>query len=164
MFQTILVAIDESEAAREAYDLAVRVALEDHSSLLLVNVVDVSKLIAVAGYETPYPVDAVELLRESGKELLDEMKRSCAAKSINVSTATGEGDAVDEILRLAEENGAGLVCIGTHGRKGLARLFVGSVAEGVLRRATVPVLVVRPASESHAGVEGHGVSPAAQTR
>jgi nucleotide-binding universal stress UspA family protein len=144
MFNTILVAVDESEAAKAACDLAANLALEDRAGLALVNIIDVGKLIAVAGYDSPYPADTLALMREAGEQLLDATKTACEAKGLKVTTAVGEGDAVDEIVRLADENGAGLICIGTHGRQGLARLFVGSVAEGVLRRASVPVLVIRP--------------------
>ena len=144
MFNTILVAVDESEAAKAACDLAANLALEDSAGLALVNIIDVGKLIAVAGYDSPYPADTLALMREAGEQLLDATKTACEAKGLKVTTAVGEGDAVDEIVRLADENGAGLICIGPHGRQGLARLFVGSVAEGVLRRASVPVLVIRP--------------------
>ncbi len=163
MFNTILVAVDESQAAKEAFGLAATLALEDHASVVLANVIDVGKLISVAGYDTPYPADTVGLLRESAQQLLDEMKAACEAKGLKATSVLGEGDAVDEIVRIADENGAGLICIGTHGREGLARLFIGSVAEGVVRRASVPVLTVRPTSE-HGGVEGGGKASAAKAR
>ena len=163
MFNTILVAVDESEAAKEAGDLAVKLALEDHASVVLVNVLDVSKLITVAGYDSPYPAQPIDIMRQSAEQLLNDTRAACEAKGLKVVTAVGEGDAVDEIVRLADEHGAGLICIGTHGRQGLARLFVGSVAEGVLRRANVPVLVVRPTSEQ-SGVEGSGKAAAAKAR
>jgi nucleotide-binding universal stress UspA family protein len=163
MFTTILVAVDESQAAGEAAALAARLAAEDHAGVLLVNVVDVAKLISVAGYDTPYPVEAVQMLQTAGQQLLDEIKAANASSGVKIATAIGEGDAIDEIVRLADENGAGLICIGTHGRTGLARLFVGSVAEGVVRRADVPVLVVRPASEN-GGSKGLGKPSAAKSR
>ena len=163
MFNTILVAVDESEAAKEAGDLAVKLALEDHASVVLVNVLDVSKLITVAGYDSPYPAQTIDIMRQSAEQLLNDTRAACEAKGLKVVTAVGEGDAVDEIVRLADEHGAGLICIGTHGRQGLARLFVGSVAEGVLRRANVPVLVVRPTSVQ-SSVEGSGKAAAAKAR
>ena len=162
MFNTILVAVDESEAAKEAGDLAVKLALEDHASVVLVNVLDVSKLITVAGYDSPYPAQTIDIMRQSAEQLLNDTRAACEAKGLKVVTAVGEGDAVDEIVRLADEHGAGLICIGTHGRQGLARLFVGSVAEGVLRRANVPVLVVRPTS-MQSSVEGSGKAATAKT-
>jgi len=144
MFNSILVAIDESAAAKEAARVAVGLAQLDHAAVVLANVVDIAKLVTIAGYDTPYPVEAVEALTSAGQRLLDEVKATYAASGVTITTALGEGDAIDEIVRLAVENGAGLICIGTHGRTGLARLFVGSVAEGVVRAANVPVLVVRP--------------------
>lgn len=141
MFNTILVAVDGSDCSNSAVTLATQLAKKDGAKLLLVNIVDVSKLVLVAGYETPYPVDAVEVLREAGEEELGGAKSACEAAGLIVTTACGQGDACDEILRVAAENNVGLICMGTHGRKGLAHLFVGSVAEGVLRNSTVPVLV-----------------------
>ena len=146
MFNTILVAVDESAAAAEAARVAVELARLDHAAVVLANVVDIAKLVTIAGYDTPYPVEAVTSLTDAGPRLLDEVKATYAASGVTIATALGEGDAIDEIVRLAAENGAGLICIGTHGRTGLARLFIGSVAEGVLRAAGVPVLVVHPPS------------------
>ena len=148
MFNTILVAVDESEAAREAFELACKLAPEDHAALVLLNVIDVSKLIAASGYDAPYPEQTLDIMRTAGQQLLDARKVTAEKNGITVTTAVGEGDAVDEILRVANENGAGLICIGTHGRQGLARLFIGSVAEGVLRRSDVPVLTVRPSGQA----------------
>ncbi len=144
MFNTILVAVDESEAAREGFELACKLALEDHASLLLVSVLDVANLIAAAGYDAPYPEETIDIMKDARQRLLDKTKAAAVAKGLSVATELGEGDAVDEILRVANENRVGLICVGTHGRKGLARLFIGSVAEGILRRSDVPVLTIRP--------------------
>lgn len=148
MFKTILVAVDQSAAAKEAVRIAIGLAVLDHAGVVLANVVDVAKLISVAGYDTPYPVEAVESLQTAGQQLLDDVKAANASRDLAITTVLGEGDATDAIVRLADENGAGLICIGTNGRTGLARLFIGSVAEGVLRNARVPVLVVHPPAET----------------
>ncbi len=163
MFNTILVAVDESQAAREAFELACKLALEDRAALVLLNVIDVSKLIAASGYDAPYPEQTLDIMRTAGQQLLDERKAIAEKNTLKASTTVGEGDAVDEILRVSGENGAGLICIGTHGRQGLARLFIGSVAEGVLRRSEVPVLTVRPSGHA-TSVERGGVGSSAQTR
>lgn len=144
MFNTILVAVDQSEAAQAACDLALTMAKEDNASLILLSIVDVSKLIAVAGYEAPYPVDAIAMLRAGSEELLAGMKAACEKQGVNAATLIGEGDACDEILRVAQDHHVGLIAMGTHGRQGLSRLFIGSVAEAVLRRATVPVITTKP--------------------
>ncbi len=143
MFTSILVAVDASEAAQAALRHACDIAKTYNAKLTLVNVVDVSKLLAVAGYETPYPVDAIEIMRKDSAQILSEACATCGETGITPATQTGEGDAVEEILGTAERIHADLIVLGTHGRKGLSRLFIGSVAEGVLRRAGAPVLVVR---------------------
>jgi nucleotide-binding universal stress UspA family protein len=143
MFRSILVAVDASEAAKAALAHACDLAKAGKAKMTLVNVVDVSKLLAVAGYETPYPVDTIEVMREDSKQVLEDAKNACSGDGIAVTATTCEGDAVDEILKAAKDTGADLIVLGTHGRQGLSRLFIGSVAEGVLRRADVPVLVVR---------------------
>ena len=143
MFRTILVALDSSDAAQSALHHATELAQASGGSVILLNVIDVSKLLAVAGYETPYPTDAISMMREEGRSVIDESKRVCDAANVPVTPLVSEGDACDEILRVAEAHNADLIALGTHGRGGLPRLFLGSVAEGVLRRATVPVLIVR---------------------
>jgi nucleotide-binding universal stress UspA family protein len=146
MFSSIVVAVDSSEAAQQALKIASTIAQRVSAKLTLINVVDVSKLLAVAGYETPYPVDTIEIMRNDSKQILADASAACAAIGVNPETATREGDAIDEILQAAADAHADLIVLGTHGRKGLSRLFIGSVAEGVLRRATAPVLVVRSES------------------
>lgn len=158
MFDTILVAIDQSDAARGALDLAIRVARVDNDKLLLVSVFDVGKIVAIAGYETPYPVDTVEMLKKSTEETLSDAKSACAKQGLNVETVLAEGDTIDEILRVASQDGVGLICIGTHGRGGLSRLFVGSVCEGVVRQANVPVLTIRPTERKAAGTQARATA------
>jgi len=143
MFRTILVALDGSEASQRALDYARDLAAKYEASLVLVNIVDIAKLVAVAGYESPYPAEAIEMLRQDGKAALDSAVSTCASKGIIAMPVVGEGDACDEILRIALDHKAELLCLGTHGRSGIPRLFLGSIAEGVLRRSEVPVLITR---------------------
>lgn len=143
MISSILVAVDASEAAQAALRHAREMAKAFSAKLVLVNVVDVTKLLAVAGYETPYPVDAIQVMRDDAKTILAGAAVECAADGLKTAELTSEGDAVEEILAIAKREKADLIALGTHGRSGLSRIFLGSVAEGVLRRSDVPVLVVR---------------------
>jgi nucleotide-binding universal stress UspA family protein len=159
MFTTILVPVDQSDAAKDAFELALRLARSEHAKLVLVNVLDLSKMIAVAGYESPYPIDAIAILKSDSEQLVDELKARAAAAGVEADALLLEGDACDEILRAASERHADLICMGTHGRKGLARLLVGSVAEGVLRRAEIPVLATRPIRERASDTPVHAGAP-----
>jgi nucleotide-binding universal stress UspA family protein len=143
MISNILVAVDNSDCAQHALKFACELAKTAHAHLTLVSVVDVSKLVAIAGYETPYPVDAISIMRDDAKAVLDASAATCRNDGLTASEFQCEGDAVDEILSTAEAQSVDMIVLGTHGRSGLARLFLGSVAEGVLRRSKVPVTVVR---------------------
>lgn len=142
MFNTILVAIDSSDASDGALELASQLAKADGARLVLTNVVDLTKLVAVAGYETPYPMDVIRIMQDDSATVLNTAKGKCDP-SIQTVVVSGEGDACDEILRIAKDQRAGLIVMGTHARSGITRLVLGSVAEGVLRRSEVPVLVTR---------------------
>ena len=143
MISNILVAVDNSDCSQHALAFARELAKTMHAHLTLVTVVDVSKLVAIAGYETPYPVDAISVMRDDANQVLSDASNACHVDSLTTTDFQCEGDAVDEILGIAEQQKADMIVLGTHGRSGLARLFLGSVAEGVLRRAHVPVTVVR---------------------
>lgn len=65
-------------------------------------------------------------------------------EDLKPATAVVMGDIVEEILKYAEDSKADMIIIGTHGRKGVEKIVFGSVAEGVVRRATCPVMTVNP--------------------
>jgi len=141
MFTSILVALDGSDSSQKALELARDLAGKYEATLVLANIVDLSKLVALAGYEAPYPAEAIAIMREDGKTALEAAVALCASKGTFATSVVGQGDACDEILRIAEEQKVDLICLGTHGRSGIPRLVLGSVAEGVLRRSHVPVLI-----------------------
>ena len=143
MFGTIVVGTDASPASRRAVALAVGVAKADGAAIVFVNVVDAAKLMPLSGYENPYPQEAVDLLQDESRRLLDVAKAQAEADGVAATTWSAQGDAADEILDAAAQHRAGLIVVGTHGRTGLARLFVGSVAGAVLQRAACPVLATR---------------------
>jgi len=79
---------------------------------------------------------------------LQRIARHCAGDGVEVTTAVREGPAIREILRYAEEVRAGLVALATHGRTGLDRALMGSVAEEILRKSTCPLLLRREVRRS----------------
>jgi nucleotide-binding universal stress UspA family protein len=143
MFGTIVVGTDASPASRAAVALAIDLAKANAADVVFVNVVDAAKLMPLSGYENPYPEEAVDMLLDESTKLLDGAVAQAEATGIKASVRSSQGDAADEILDAAEQSKAGLIVLGTHGRTGLARLFVGSVADAVLRRAVCPVLVTK---------------------
>jgi nucleotide-binding universal stress UspA family protein len=85
-----------------------------------------------------------ELRQRAHGEMLEAAERELGPE-IEWELCLGEGAAAPEIERVAKEKRADLVVIGTHGRTGLSRMFIGSVAEAVVRKAPCAVLVVRSA-------------------
>jgi nucleotide-binding universal stress UspA family protein/dienelactone hydrolase len=106
-----------------------------------------AKLIVASAYPAPVnEAEAVDRTRpggDPGSELMALLKAERWADG-PIAYRIGEGDAADVILDLAEREGCDLIVMGTHGRNGLRRAVIGSVAEAVVRRASCPVLTIRP--------------------
>jgi nucleotide-binding universal stress UspA family protein len=97
---------------------------------------------------TMHPGDAFPVPEEEPQPYLDAFADVLAAKGVLALAQARQGDAAEEILAFAREIGAGLICLGTHGRTGLSRSLLGSVAEIVLGTAPCPVLLRRRGTES----------------
>ena len=135
--RTILHPTDLSEHSRYAFEVARSLAGGSAARLVLLHV---SPNVAVP---------AREALREPepGKEYYDRLRGELrrlqeAAAAVPSECRVAEGHPATEILRTAREVGADLIVMGTHGRTGLRRLLMGSVAEQVVRQAPCPVLTV----------------------
>jgi len=145
MYENILIPVDGSEVSNHAAEEGFKLALKLGSKISLVYVVDYS-LLNIPDAETA--ITNIEVLRrnftEHGEKLLSMLEKSAKDKGLEVKKAIREGDVHDEIITAAEEAKAGLIIMGTHGRRGLNRLLLGSVAESVARRAHCAVLLIRP--------------------
>ncbi len=145
MFHRILVPIDGSDAARHALERAIALARDQGAALRIIHVVDIGPIYWAA----PAGVDAAaveQALLQAGQELVAAGADQARRAGVPVETAVRETDdrrISDVIVDEARQQGADLIVMGTHGRHGLARLFLGSVADGVVRSAPVPVMLVR---------------------
>jgi len=128
---TIVVATDFSVGSRIALDLAVSVARDRKGSLLIAHVKELD------------PDDVVE---DTPDEVLQKKLQDLPADGLAVPVRRlllHGADAADTICQLAETEKADLIVMGTHGRRGIMRLLMGSVAELVVRHANCPVIVVK---------------------
>jgi universal stress protein A len=140
----ILVPVDFDEASRRAVSLALEFARALDRSVVLLHVVPPTNLpegSRLLPADTSDPVDVGEYVSARGRQLLDEHFVSVLMSGAEVRKEARCGHVVETILRAIEECEAKLVVVGTHGRTGGARLLLGSVAEGLVRRSPVPVLV-----------------------
>lgn len=146
-YKTILCPVDFDENSLAALDKAVEIARHLGSSIILVHVLP---LIVALG-EVPPPVALYEDQKKDAEaKLADIAKRKLAGLKYEAHVYTG--DVIASILAAQAKHQPDLLVIATHGRRGLARMFLGSVTEAVVRKATCPVLTIRdeiPAA--HAG-------------
>ena len=141
----ILVPTDFSDCALPAVRYAAELADKFSAELILLHVVpDAVLALPDAVMPTPAPVADLHDLTESGKQGLANL---IAAEKLEARRPRSEvriGSPATEIVAAAKDLHADLVCVATHGRGGLARVILGSVAEMVVRQAPCPVLTVRP--------------------
>ncbi len=144
MYAKILVPVDGSQASTAGLTEAIKIAKNQGSEIRLVHVVN--DLIVDAGYGAGiYACDAAEVLRKAGRDILDAAQTTARREGVKTNSVLLDsvgGTASDVILTEAKACSADLVVMGTHGRRGLARLVMGSDAEAVVRACTVPVLLV----------------------
>jgi nucleotide-binding universal stress UspA family protein len=145
MYGKILVPVDGSETSTRGLNEAIRLAKIHGSQLRFVHIVN-EFFLDVTYSPGLYPETLIESLRNGGKSILDAAQaaaNSAGVKADSVMLESIGGVAADFILAQAKEWKADLIVIGTHGRRGLLRLALGSNAELVVRGATVPVMLIR---------------------
>jgi nucleotide-binding universal stress UspA family protein len=163
--QTVLYPTDFSEHSDYAFQLACSLARDYGACLFVLHVLE-RPLLAYTGVMTapPSPPPSAEE-RQAVQEKLHRI--GPADPTIRVEHLLEEGDPAMAILQVAQERQCDLIVLGTHGRGGLGRLLMGSVAEQVVRKASCPVLTARtpipqpslaaaPTAETASGVVGAG--------
>jgi nucleotide-binding universal stress UspA family protein len=143
-YRKILVAVDGSTASARGLREAVRLAKSESAELCIFNVVN--EYYAFATPEAAVAVDIVPQLRAGGKSVLAKAQAAAEKQGVKAKTVMREtigGSAADAIVREAKKQRADLIVLGTHGRRGVRRMVLGSDAEQVVRTAAVPVLLVR---------------------
>ena len=133
----ILLAIDGSKYSKTAADRAMDFAMAYGGNLKIISVVDVP---AEFYGEAP---DAVEDMIKKARGYVDEAVKLAESKGIKAEAFVREGETTEVIINFANEQKADTIIIGSHGRTGIKRLLMGSVAEKVIGYATCPVLVVK---------------------
>jgi len=141
MYSRILVPLDGSPTASQGLAQALRLAKALGSALQLLHVVEVRRLLVEATGQAP-PERLVDAWRLAGERLLAAAAEEARRHGVDLDAVPAQRVS-DLIVDEARRVGAGLIVMGTHGRRGLLRLAFGSDAEAVLRDSPVPVLLVR---------------------
>lgn len=144
MYERILVPVDGSPTSDRGLDEAIKLARLTNAKMRLVHVVD--EYIYYGGMEGVGVLtgDLITQLRLAGKSILEQTRARAATAGLAVDTAMREtltGRVADEVIEETKIWNADLLVIGTHGRRGVRRVFLGSDAEQIMRLAPVPVLL-----------------------
>lgn len=148
MYKHILVAVDGSDTSNVALKEALTLAKEQHSALRLVHVVDLT--LAYSDAAAPSLLAYQKALEAAGEKVIADCSAAVRTAGVDfdsnliVIEALGQ-HVYDAIEEEAKRWPADLIVIGTHGRRGVRRLFLGSVAEGLVRVSSKPVLLVHAA-------------------
>jgi nucleotide-binding universal stress UspA family protein len=140
----ILYASDFSKASRRAFATALTMARSEHATLTVVHV--------VVPFVPPVPEQYLDAAtwdqidaqaRRWGRQQLTRLTERARKAGVRVVMLLVEGDPAEQIVRAARSKRADLVVVGTHGRRGFSKFFLGSVAERVVATAPCPVVTVR---------------------
>jgi universal stress protein A len=141
----IVVPTDFGECSAPAVRLAAELSEKLGAELVLLHVVqDLALAMPDAVMPTPVPGPDLGELMEAGKSGLANLIESENLGRLNPRTEVRVGSPVAEIVAAAADLKADLLCVGTHGRTGLAHLLLGSQAERIIRESPCPVLTVKP--------------------
>jgi nucleotide-binding universal stress UspA family protein len=155
MYQRILVPVDGSLTSILGLDEAIKLAKLTGASLRLVHVLDQPVFLGVESYT----VDLYGVMKKAGQRILQQMEARVVAAGVEVSAFLSDilpGRVCDVVTEQAKAFDADLIVLGSHGRRRLGRLLLGSDAEQIVRSAVVPVLVVRPNQGAGAAVADSG--------
>jgi nucleotide-binding universal stress UspA family protein len=151
-FGTILVATDGSDDSDAAVEAALDLAHDTNGRLLVLSVVPEASGDAAGegdgadpGAEPPARDEDEEVIEAN--DLTNDVVDHAVEWGIEATPLVWEGEPADAILAAAESEGADVIVIGSSGRSGVGRMLMGSVSDDVIRRAPVPVMVVRAARE-----------------
>lgn len=144
MYQRIMAAIDGSDTAERGLDEAIKLAKDQNAKLAIIHVVDIVVVFGAGQFPGTY----IEATREFARNTIAHAHKTAQAMGVEPELQTPEivtsgYHVADTIAEQARNWKADLLVVGTHGRRGVSRLLLGSVAERIVRVAPCPLLLIR---------------------
>ena len=153
MFNKVVVCLDGSNLAEQILPYVTEGALRFNTNVVLLQVLDVPTTFAwIEGTAPEADIVTEESRRaeQEAKACLERVATSLRGRGLHVETVVLHSISADEaILNYADHNDVDVIAITTHGRSGLARAVLGSVADSVVRKSGLPVLLINPTDTSH---------------
>ena len=142
-FRKVLCAVDFSPSTKMTIEMARQIAETNNGTVILFHVVPMP----VEAMGQPLMVEPLAGAEDDARRRLNRIASESLTHSYEILVVTG--DPANSIIEAAQEQAADLIVMATHGRTGLKHFFLGSVAERVVREASVPVMTVRAPSDKH---------------
>lgn len=144
MYQTILVPLDGSRRAEAILPHVENMARHYEARVVFMEVIEpLSRLLTAEPVYASFDPTYYEERVKEARAYLEHWRENFQKKGIETHVRLSEGPVVEAIIKMAEDEGADLIAMSSHGRTGLASVFYGSVAAGVLHRIDRPLLLVR---------------------
>jgi nucleotide-binding universal stress UspA family protein len=141
MYKKMVLAVDGSEVSKNAAKHAVALAKSTGGELIAIHVIPPFDVTEIESFK---PDTIMKGLREEGEKILSEVKALASKEGVKVEARVEDGIPYDRICEVAEESDADLIIMGSHGRTGIGKVFIGSVAERVIGKSqSRPVLIVK---------------------
>ena len=150
MFEKVMVCLDGSKRAEVVLPYAIEEVKRFGSTLVLIQVLVIPDRASKNAADAPTRIrevidDAVKEQKSEAAEYLEKIARPLREDGVDIEIVTLKpGHTAEALVQYAEKNSVNLICMSTHGHTGLARLIMGSIAEYVLKRSCLPMLMVRP--------------------
>jgi nucleotide-binding universal stress UspA family protein len=141
VYKKILLPTDGSENAEKAVTHGVELAAGTGANVVALYIIDTSSFISLP--ENYMWENVRELLEKEGKKAVDFVKKTAKKQKVKVETMIKEGSPSKEIVNTASEEKMDLIIMGTAGRTGLDKFFLGSISEKVLRSASTAVMIIK---------------------
>jgi len=143
MYKTILVPLDGSKRAEGILRHVEELSKLYHARVIFLQVVEPSPLVVGPEGSIVLHQEEIERWTREAESYLSEVQGEFQEKGIETEKHVINGPVVEAIIKLAEQEGADLIALASHGRTGLSQVFYGSVAAGVLHRIDRPLLLIR---------------------
>jgi nucleotide-binding universal stress UspA family protein len=150
MFSKVLVPLDGSKVGEAALPviehMVSKLAAGTKVEVVLIGVITLLRhwvVVGEASAPVSYTEEELNLIKKRVEDYLGRTGESLKKQGVTVSTIVSTGNAADEIIKAAEETGADLIAMSTHGRSGWKRLAFGSITDKVMHHSSIPVLMVR---------------------
>jgi nucleotide-binding universal stress UspA family protein len=156
MYKRMLITLDGSPLAEEVVVQATELALQCQSQVILLQVIlPVRSVVAQTEFGTAsfaeYTEEFLKRTEEEAKAYLEWTAQPMRERGLDVQCVTVRGLAAEEIIRCAKDCAVDLIIMATHGRSGIGRMVLGSVADEVLRKSSFPLLLYKPGAQKKLG-------------